>query len=75
MAGRAEVVVLDQNGSGLSEAAGSHDIVVLGAPSDRDREQEFAVGPDGVVLRSGRPVLVVPQGHALPAICGTAVVA
>lgn len=75
MAGRAEVVVLDQNGSGLSEAAGSHDIVVLGAPSDRDREQEFAVGPDGVALRSGRPVLVVPQGHALPAICGTAVVA
>lgn len=75
VADRADFIVLDRKGAGLSEAARGHDIVVMGAPGDRDREPDFAVRPDVVALRSGRPVLIVPQGYDLPEIRETAVVA
>lgn len=75
LAGQADFVVLDARGGGISEAARGHDIVILGAPTDRDRAAEFSTRPDVVALRSGRPVLIVPQGYAEPAIRETAVVA
>lgn len=73
-ADRAEFIVLGQKGSSLSEAAHSHDIVVMGAATE-GAEVDFAVRPDVVALRSGRPVLIVPQGYNLPAIHENAVVA
>lgn len=75
LADRAEFLVLDQRRGSLSEEARGHDIVVIGAAREGEEDVDFSVRPDVVALRSGRPVLIVPQGYNLPAIRETAVVA
>jgi len=75
VADRADFTVLDARGGGLAQAARGHDIVVMGGPVEGEPAADFAVRPDVVALRSGRPVLIVPPGYAEPAIRETAVVA
>lgn len=59
----------------LAETAHGHDIIVMGGTADSRLTDEFAVRPDVVALRSGRPVLIVPATYAAPAIVETALVA
>ncbi|MDO5648293.1 universal stress protein [Paracoccus sp. (in: a-proteobacteria)] len=59
----------------INEAARGHDVVVIGTASDTARGQDFAVRPDVVALRSGRPVIVVPHAYNSPTIVETAAVA
>ena len=59
----------------LSAYARGHDIVVMGGGPAVLRGEKFAVRPDVMALRSGRPVFIVPPGYAAPRIVETALVA
>lgn len=53
-AGRVDVV--------LSEQARCYDLIVVGRSSDADEDQ-VALHPDRIALLSGKPVMVIPEGH------------
>ncbi|TNF19298.1 MAG: universal stress protein [Rhodobacteraceae bacterium] len=46
----------------LSEAARYFDAIIVGRPMDDD-DGHVSVHPDRIALMSGRPVIVVPEGH------------
>lgn len=74
LADRADFHVLPP-GASLADAARGHDVIVMGGAAEPGQSPDFAVRPDVVALRSGRPVLIVPHGFDAPAIKETAVVA
>lgn len=62
---RADFVDLNtEDGVSLSEFARPFDLVVTGVHSDNPDEVHLSANPDLIALRSGRPVLVVPDGYA-----------
>lgn len=75
LADQAEFITLNANSRSLVEAARGHDVVVMGGPSDEGQTEDFAIRPDVVALRSGRPVLIVPADYNAPSINESAVVA
>lgn len=50
-------------GISLSAYARPFDLVVTGAHSHIENEEHLSANPDLIALRSGRPVLVVPDGY------------
>ncbi|MFV0300428.1 MAG: universal stress protein [Paracoccus sp. (in: a-proteobacteria)] len=75
LADRADFRVLSARGDSVTEAARGHDIITMGGAAKGNAADEFAVRPDVVALRSGRPVVVVPAGYDKPAIVETALLA
>lgn len=76
IADRAEFVELDPNLEGsLASFAHAFDIVVTGVHSEAANEAHLAAHPDLLALRSGRPVLVVPNGYDAVELADRAVVA
>ncbi|MEM0907667.1 MAG: universal stress protein [Pseudomonadota bacterium] len=59
----------------LIRCARSHDILVMGNEPDAGTDFHFLANPDIIVLKSGRPVVVVPSGHEPKAAHSHAVVA
>ncbi|WP_319529776.1 universal stress protein [uncultured Cohaesibacter sp.] len=47
----------------LSEIARTYDLVVTGTHPDDETYEFLAAYPDRIALQSGRPVIVVPDGH------------
>lgn len=47
----------------LSETARGFDIIVVGHDRGEDVDEHVTIHPDRIALLSGRPVLIVPQGH------------
>ena len=73
---RAEFVDLDPDIDGaVSEFARHFDLVVTGTRSEDRSEEAFAAHPDLITLRSGRPVLVVPNEFDAPGLADHALVA
>lgn len=72
---RSDFQVLTPRTRSLAETAHGHDILVMGGAANGRLNDEFAVRPDVVALRSGRPLLIVPAAYAAPAIVETALVA
>lgn len=73
---RAEFVELERAEVGaLADYARTFDLVVAGAGSDVANEAHVSSNPDLVALRSGRPVLVVPNGYDAPGLADHAIVA
>jgi nucleotide-binding universal stress UspA family protein len=73
---RAEFVDLNPDVDGaVSEFARHFDLVVTGSRSEDRSEEAFAAHPDLIALRSGRPVLVVPNGYDAPGLADHALVA
>lgn len=61
---RAEFVELDPRTSGpIAAFARAFDLVVIGHHVGAVYEDDYATNPDLIALRSGRPVLIVPQRH------------
>lgn len=58
-----------------SEIARAYDLVVTGAQSHLPNEEHRAASPDMLALRSGRPVLIVPDGYSAPGLADHALVA
>ncbi|WP_134725806.1 universal stress protein [Paracoccus luteus] len=74
--GRTDFVSLSgSHAAGLAAYARGHDIVVMGGGPAALRGDSFAVRPDVVALRSGRPVFIVPPGYSAERIRETAVIA
>ena len=64
LADRAQFLMPDDIGGALpSEVARYHDLVITGFQSDLPSEEHRAASPDLIALRSGRPVLVVPNSY------------
>lgn len=72
---RADFITLNASGRSLVEAARGHDVVVMGGAASPGQTEDFAIRPDVVALRSGRPVLIVPADYNAAAINETAVMA
>ncbi len=64
-----------QNGMSLSEFARPFDLVVTGVHSNTENEGHLSANPDLIALRSGRPVLVVPDDYVSQGLAEQAVVA
>ncbi len=64
-----------RNGISLSEFARPFDLVVTGLHSNAEQESHISANPDLIALRSGRPVLVVPDGYVSQGLAEKAVVA
>lgn len=47
----------------LSECARNYDLLVVGQDRGEDVDEHVTIHPDRIALLSGRPVLIVPQGH------------
>ncbi|MDQ2091355.1 universal stress protein [Marimonas arenosa] len=62
-------------GTTLSDFARSFDLVVTGVHSQYENEAHISANPDLIALRSGRPVLVVPDGYDAPGPAEHALVA
>lgn len=76
MAERAEFVELDPTHDGpLSEFAHAFDLVVTGVHSEAANEAHLSAHPDILALKSGRPVLVVPDGYEAEELADRALVA
>lgn len=58
----------------LAAAARCHDLVVVGRPQGEE-DPHLALHPDRIALLSGRPVIVVPEGHDSAARHGRAALA
>lgn len=72
----AEFVDLDPEVDGpLAEFARAFDLVVTGNHSNAKHEHHLSAHPDLIALRSGRPVLVVPDGYETEGLADHAVVA
>ncbi|WP_166416780.1 universal stress protein [Cochlodiniinecator piscidefendens] len=64
---RAEFVELDPKANGpIASFARTFDLVVIGHHLGAVYEDDYASNPDLIALRSGRPVLVVPERHEVP---------
>ncbi|MFK7854720.1 MAG: universal stress protein [Granulosicoccus sp.] len=75
-ADRCDFVNLDtEKGTSLSEFARSFDLIVTGAHSQYQSEAHMSVNPDLIALRSGRPVLVVPDEYHAEGLAEHALVA
>lgn len=73
---RSEFVDLDTaKGMSLSEFARPFDLIVTGVHSKQENEEHMSANPDLIALRSGRPVLVVPDGYASDSLAEHALVA
>lgn len=59
----------------LAHCARSYDIVVMGSRAAAIGREHFVARPDVVALRSGRPLILVPQDYAVTELSGHAVVA
>ena len=76
LAGRAEFVDLDPETDGpISEYARNFDLVVTCVHSDDLREAHMSANPDLIALRSGRPVVVVPNDYEAEGLADRALVA
>ncbi len=76
IADRSDFVELDTaDGSALSEFARSFDLIVTGVHSRNATEEHLSANPDLIALRSGRPVLVVPNGYTTTRLAEHALVA
>jgi nucleotide-binding universal stress UspA family protein len=62
-------------GVSLSEYARSFDLVVTGVHSQNENEEHLSANPDLIALRSGRPVLVVPDAYTADGLAEHALVA
>lgn len=62
-------------GMSLSSFARSFDLVVTGVHSHSENEAHLSANPDLIALRSGRPVLVVPDGYVAEGLAEHALVA
>lgn len=62
-------------GVSLSDFARSFDLVVTGAHTYASNEAHLAANPDLIALRSGRPVLVVPDSYEADGLANHALVA
>jgi len=61
---RSEFVDLNvEKGLSLSEYARPFDLIVTGVHSKNPDEYHMSANPDLIALRSGRPVLVIPDGY------------
>lgn len=75
-ADRSDFVDLNvDEGLSLSEFARSFDLVVTGVHSHTENEAHMSANPDLIALRSGRPVLVVPDGYEAEGLADHALVA
>lgn len=73
---RCDFVDLDaEKGLSLSEIARSFDLVVTGVHSHKENEAHMSANPDMIALRSGRPVLVVPDEYEAEGLAEHALVA
>ncbi|WP_299906546.1 universal stress protein [uncultured Paracoccus sp.] len=72
---RSDFRVLSGKGDSITEAARGHDILTMGGAAEGNAAGDFAVRPDVVALRSGRPVVIVPASYQKPAILETALLA
>lgn len=59
----------------LMRRARSHDMLIMGNEPDAGTDYHFLAHPDIIVLKSGRPLVVVPSGHEPRAAHNHAVVA
>lgn len=59
----------------LAECARNYDIVVMGSRAAAVGREHFVARPDVVALRSGRPLVLVPQTYSVPEINEHALVA
>lgn len=59
----------------ISAYAHAFDLVVTGVPSDDEGHDHLSAHPDALALRSGRPVLVVPNGYEAEGLATRAIVA
>lgn len=64
-----------QKGASLSSFARAFDLIVTGVHSQLESEAHLSANPDLIALRSGRPVLVVPDGYATQGLAEHALVA
>ncbi|MGP9790928.1 universal stress protein [Roseinatronobacter sp. NSM] len=58
-----------------SELARHYDLVITGFQSDLVGEEHHVVSPDLIALRSGRPVLIVPENYSAPVLADHVLVA
>ena len=73
---RAEFIDLDPAAHGpLTEFSRAFDLVVTGNHAHGAHEDHLSANPDLIALRSGRPVLVVPDGYEADGLASHAVVA
>lgn len=73
---RAEFLDPERVGKTLpSEMARHYDLVVTGFHTDHPNEEHLAASPDMIALKSGRPVLVVPQSYDSPGLADHALLA
>lgn len=73
---KSDFVNLDaMDGLSLSEFARSFDLIVTGTHSEKADEHNLSANPDLIALRSGRPVLVVPDEYEATALAEHALVA
>jgi nucleotide-binding universal stress UspA family protein len=76
LADRSEFVELSPGRDGpLSAYAHAFDLIVTGVHPDDATEAHLAAHPDILALKSGRPVLVVPNGYEAEGLADRAVVA
>ncbi|MEM9319183.1 MAG: universal stress protein [Pseudomonadota bacterium] len=76
MSDRAEFLELDADRDGpIAALARAFDLVVIGHHGSAPYEDEFAAHPDLIALRSGRPVLVVPDGYDTDVLASDVLVA
>jgi len=74
--GDVEFIELDPERDGeLSEVARAYDLIVSGTPVRGAKEAHLSAHPDAIALRSGRPVLVVPNDYQATGLADRAVVA
>ena len=59
----------------ISEFARGFDLIVTGARSEAANEAHLSADPDMIALKSGRPILVVPDGYVEPGLAARALVA
>ena len=72
----AEFVDLDTSqGLGLAEFARNFDLVVTGHHVHDPSEAHLSANPDMIALKSGRPVLIVPDGYEADSLAKRALVA
>ncbi|MEM1236917.1 MAG: universal stress protein [Pseudomonadota bacterium] len=76
IAGNAEFVeILPSRDGDLPEFAHAYDLIVMGTHSDEAQDAHLSPHPDLVSLRSGRPVMVVPNGYEGEGLAERAIVA
>ena len=73
---RAEFVDLDTSRDGpLTDFSRAFDVIITGNHASSYTEDHFTTQPDVLALRSGRPVLIVPQGFEAEGVAPSALVA